>query len=170
MGMNERMKWIDGNEINMKQFTREALSEKLVAELHDYDYIQYLAWADFFQVAAFLIEFDTELSINGIFGFLENSIGHYSPNIIQAFRAIGDDNDADTLEEICHLAPPNSIRAEFISNISQEYEITSFHDNHEMAEKVEEQISRLSEQLYLYGDFDIWPLLFKYLDEHIAQL
>ena len=39
-----------------------------------------------------------------------------------------------------------------------------------MAEKVEEQISRLSEQLYLYGDFDIWPLLFKYLDEHIAQL
>lgn len=33
MGMNEMMKWIDGNEINMKQFTGEALSEKLVAEL-----------------------------------------------------------------------------------------------------------------------------------------
>ena len=90
-----------------------------------------------------IIEFDTELSINGIFGFLENSIGHYSPNIIEAFRTIGDDNDADTLEEICHLAPPNSIRAEFISNISQEYEITSFHDNHEMAEKVDEHIAQL---------------------------
>ena len=163
------MKWIDGSEINMKQFTGETLSEKLAVELHDYDYIQYLTWADFLQVAAFLIEFDTELSINGIFGFFENSIGHYFPNIIQAFRAIGDDNDADTLEEICRLAPPDSMRTEFIRNISQEYEITSFHDNHEMAEEVEEQISRLSEQLYLYGGFDIWPLLFKYLEEHISE-
>nr|WP_318683684.1 hypothetical protein [uncultured Acetatifactor sp.] len=128
------MKWIDGSEINMKQFTGETLSEKLVTELRYYDYDQYLTWADFLQAAAFLIEFDTELSINGIFGFLENSIGHYALNIIQA----------------C--------------------EIISFDDNHEMAEEVEEQISRLSEQLYLYGDFDIWPLLFKYLDKQIEEL
>lgn len=36
--------------------------------------------------------------MEGIFTFLENSIGHYAPQIIQAFRAISDDNDADILE------------------------------------------------------------------------
>ena len=45
---------------------------------------------------------------------LENSIGHYSSNIIQAFRVIGDNNDADILEKICNYAPPDIIRGEFL--------------------------------------------------------
>ena len=57
-----------------------------------------------FKPLPFLIAFDTELTMEGIFTFIENSIGHYAPNIIQAFRAIGDNADADTLEEICRLA------------------------------------------------------------------
>lgn len=164
------MRWIDGNEINIKQFTGEALCEKLAVELWSNTYDQWLKCADFIQVASFLIAFDTELTMEGIFTFLENSIGHYAPNIIQAFRAIGDSSDADILEEICRLAPPDMMRGEFLSGSYQEYDVTTFNDTHEIASEVEEKIIKLNKQLYLNSRFDIWPLLFKYLDEQIEKL
>ena len=106
------MRWIDGSEIDIRQFTGEALCEKLAAELWGNAYEQWLECADFIQAASFLIAFDTELTMEGIFTFLENSIGHYAPDIVQAFRAIGDSNDADVLEEICRIAPPDVMRGE----------------------------------------------------------
>ncbi len=163
------MRWIDGNEIDIKQFTGESLCDKLAVELWGNDYEQWLKCADFIQVASFLIAFDTELTMEGIFTFLENSIGHYAPNIIQAFRAIGDNSDADILEEICRLAPPDIMRGEFLSGSNQEYDITTFNDNHEMKEEVEARIIELNEQLYLNRGFDIWPLLFAYLDKQIEK-
>lgn len=164
------MRWIDGNDINIKQFTGETLCEKLVTELWGNAYDQWLECADFIQAASFLIAFDTELTMEGIFTFLENSIGHYAPNIIQAFRAIGDNADADTLEEICLLAPPDVMRGELLSGDYQEYELTAFHDNHVLNEEAETRITELSQQLYLHRGVDIWPLLFTYLDEQIEKL
>lgn len=161
------MRWIDGNEINIKQFTGKELCEKLATKLWESTYDEWLKCADFIQTASFLIAFDTELTMEGIFTFLENSIGHYAPNIIQAFRAIGDSRDADTLEEICRLAPPDIMRGEFLSGAYQEYDIAVFDDNHELKEEVEERIEELDKQLYLHSGFDIWELLFKYLDEQI---
>ncbi len=164
------MRWIDGSEIDIRQFTGEALCEKLAAELWGNAYEQWLECADFIQAASFLIAFDTELTMEGIFTFLENSIGHYAPDIVQAFRAIGDSNDADVLEEICRIAPPDVMRGEFLSGNYQEYDITSFNDDHELTEEAEARIIELKERLYLYSGFDIWPLLFKYLDEQIEKL
>ncbi len=164
------MRWIDGNDINIKQFTGEALCEKLVTELWGNAYDQWLECADFIQTASFLIAFDTELTMEGIFTFLENSIGHYVPNIIQAFRAIGDNADADTLEEICRLAPPDRMRGKLLNGDYQEYDLTTFHDNHELNEETEAKITELSKQLYLHSGVDIWTLLFTYLDEQIEQL
>lgn len=163
------MRWIDGNEINIKQFTGEELCEKLATELWGNPYDQWLKCADFIQNASFLIAFDTELTLEGIFTFLENSIGHYAPNIIQAFRAIGDNTDADVLEEICRLAPPDVMRAEFLSGDYQEYDITTFDDNHELNKEVETKITELNKQLYLYNGIDIWSLLYTYLDEQIKK-
>lgn len=164
------MIWIDGTEINIKQFTGEEICEKLATELWGHDYEQWLECPDFIQAASFLIAFDTELNMEGIFTFLENSIGHYSPNIIQAFRAIGDNSDADTLEEICRLAPPDIMRGEFLSGNPQEYDIMVFNDNHELKEEIIERIEELDEQLYLNSGFDIWELLYRYLDEQIEKL
>lgn len=164
------MRWIDGSEINIKQFTGEALCEKLATELWSVDYEQWVKCTDFIQVASFLIAFDTELNMEGIFSFLENSIGHFFPNIVQGFRAIGDNIDADTLEEICRLAPPDIMRGEFLNGNFQEYDITTFNDNHKIKEEVKERIIKLNEQLYLNSGIDIWPLLFKYLDEQIEKL
>ena len=164
------MRWVDGNEINIKLFNGEKLCEKLVYELWGNSYEQWLECADFIQTAAFLIAFDTELNMEGIFTFLENSIGHYAPNIINAFRAIGDNNDADILEEICRLAPPDVMRDEFLSGDHQEYKLTTFHANHELSGEAAERIEKLNKRLYLNSGIDIWKLLFRYLDEQIKKL
>ena len=164
------MRWVDGSEIDIKQFTGEELCEKLAMELWGNSREEWLKCAEFIQVASFLIAFDTELNMQGIFTFLENSIGHYAPNIIQAFRAIGDDHDADTLEEICRLAPPDIMRGEFLSGDYQEYDLSVFDDDHELKEEVAERIEELNKQLYLHCGLDIWALLFKYLDEQIEEL
>lgn len=85
-------------------------------------------------------------------------------------RIIGDKNDANILEEICGLAPPDIMRGEFLSETQQEYNITTFNDNHELSEEAEARITELSKQLYLYSGVDIWSLLFTYLDEQIENL
>jgi hypothetical protein len=134
------MRWIDGDKINIKQFTGETLCEKLSTELWSVDYEQWLKCTDFIQVASFLIAFDTELTMEGIFTFLENSIGHYAPNIIQAFRTIGDNTDADTLEEICCLAPPDIMRGKFLNGKFKEDD-----DTLEIKYEVAERIIKLNE-------------------------
>lgn len=164
------MRWVDGNEIDIKQFTGEELCEKLAMELWGNAREEWLKCDEFIQVASFLIAFDTELTMQGIFTFLENSIGHFVPNIIHAFRVIGDNNDADILEEICRLAPPDIMRGEFLSGDHQEYEINTFNENHELKEEVAERIEELDKQLYLHSGFDMWTLLFKYLDEQIEKM
>ncbi len=132
------MKWLDGSELCPEEFTGESLCEKLALELFRYDYQNWLACPEFVQNAAFLIAFDTELAMEGIFGFLENSVGQYAPNIIQAFRTVGDNQDADILARICTLSE-------------------------------EETISQLENQLYLNTDFDIWNLLYQYLDKSLEK-
>lgn len=166
------MQWIDGSEIDVKKYTGESLCEKMASEMWDCgcDVEQWGNWADFIQVAYFIIAFDTELNMEGIFTFLENSIGHYAPQIIQAFRAIGDDNDADTLEEICALCPPDIMRGELLENSHQEYEISCFTEDHELKEEVAERIVELSQKLYLYADYDIWEPLFSFVDGKMAVL
>lgn len=163
------MKWIDGKEIDIKQFSGRELCEKLSRELWHNERSQWLECADFIQTAAFLIDFDTELTMEGIFTFLENLIGHYSPNIIDAFKAIGDDKDAEILAEICRLAPPDVMRGEFLDGDHNEYDISCFDDDHELSEEIEEKIGQLEKQLYLNTGFDIWEPLFDYLDREIEK-
>lgn len=163
------MKWIDGKGIDIKQFSGRELCEKLSRELWHSKRSQWPECADFIQTAAFLIDFDTELTMEGIFTFLENSIGHYAPNIINAFRAIGDDKDAEILAEICRLAPPDVMRGEFLDGDHNEYDISCFDDDHELSEEIEEKIGKLEKQLYLNTGFDIWEPLFDYLDREIAK-
>ncbi|MCM1325496.1 MAG: hypothetical protein NC094_00150 [Bacteroidales bacterium] len=166
------MQWLDGNEIDIKKYTGESLCEKMASEMWDcgLDVEQYQEWADFMQAAYFIIAFDTELAMEGIFTFLENSIGHYAPQIIRAFRAIGDDNDADVLEEICTLCPPDIVRGEFLESKYKEYEITCFDEDGELKEDIAERIEELDEKLYLHTDFDMWELLYLFIDKKIAAL
>ena len=165
------MQWIDGSDIEIDQYTGETLCEKLSLEMWKCCKREpWSSWADFIQVAYFIIAFDTELNMEGIFTFLENSIGHYAPQIIQAFRAIGDDKDADILEEICTLCPPDIMRGEFLENDHQEYEINCFDESHELKEEIIERVEELERGLYLNTNFDIWKLLFDFVDKKIFAL
>ena len=60
------MRWVNGSEIKIEDFTGEELCEKLASDMHG-GCEQYLDCADFIRTAAFLIEFDTELAMQGIF-------------------------------------------------------------------------------------------------------
>lgn len=164
------MRWIDGSDIDIKNMTGKTVCEKLAQELWDYDRSQWLKCNNFIQVAAFLIDFDTELQMEGIFTFLENSTGHYAPIIINSFKAIGDNNDANILSEICHLASLDLMRGEFSDKNYQEYDISFFNENHELHGEVADKIEKLESQLYLNTGIDIWQLLFNYLDFHIQML
>ncbi len=164
------MKWIDGKDIDIKRFSGAELCEKLSLELYNYERSQWLECTDFIQTAVFLIDFDTELNMEGIFTFLENSIGHYAPKIIQAFKAIGDFRDAEILTEICRLAPPDVMRGEFLNSDYKEYDISFFGDDHELNPEVADKIDLLESQLYLNSGFDMWHMLYDYLDRQIEKL
>ncbi len=146
------------------------LCEKLSREMWESERSEWLDCADFIQTALFLIDFDTELTMEGIFSFLENSIGHYAPNIIKAFRDIGDDKDADILSEICRLALPDVIRGDFLSGDYNEYDISVFDDIHELSREVSKKIEILENQLYLNNGFDMWQMLYNHLDMRISEL
>ncbi|MEC0208763.1 DUF4375 domain-containing protein [Paenibacillus ehimensis] len=47
-----------------------------------------------------LIDFDTELNMNGILGFLENSTGKYFNETIEVLERIGAAHDANALKDI----------------------------------------------------------------------
>ncbi|MDE5619345.1 MAG: hypothetical protein K2O29_06270 [Ruminococcus sp.] len=164
------MKYFCGNNADIKRFSGMEVCEKLSLEMWESERSEWLDCADFIQTALFLIDFDTELNMEGIFSFLENSIGHYAPNIIKAFRDIGDSKDADILSEICRLAPPDLIRGEFLSGDYNEYDVSAFDDIHELNGEVSEKIEILESQLYLNKGFDMWQLLYDYLDRRIDEL
>lgn len=164
------MKGFDRNDTDIKQFSGVELCERLSRVMWESERSEWLECADFIQTALFLIDFDTELNMEGIFSFLENSIGHYAPNIIKAFRDIGDDKDADILSEICRLAPPDLIRGEFLNGDYSEYDISAFDDIHELSEETSEKIEILESRLYLNSGFDMWQLLYDYLDRRIDEL
>ena len=164
------MNGFDRNDADIKRFSGVELCEKLSRGMWESERSEWLDCADFIQTALFLIDFDTELNMEGIFSFLENSIGHYAPNIIKAFRDIGDDKDADILSEIFRLAPPDLIRGEFLSGDYSEYDILVFDDIHELSEETSEKIEILESRLYLNSGFDMWQLLYDYLDRRIDEL
>ncbi|MDE5834250.1 MAG: DMP19 family protein [Ruminococcus sp.] len=163
------MKWIDGSDIDIKSFSGEELCEKLSLEMWYSERSEWIECADFIQTALFIIDFDTEMNMNGIFTFLENSIGHYAPYIIKAFREIGDYKDAEILSEICRLAPPDLIREEFLNKDYNEYDISVFGDDHELNPEVADKIELLESRLYLNSGFDMWSLLYDYLDKQISE-
>ncbi len=161
------MKWLGGKEVRPEDFTGESLCEALALELFEHPVQDWLCSEEFIQNAAFLIAFDTELAMEGIFCFLENSYGQYAASVIQAFQAIGDFQDAGILTEICHLAPPAYMRTQFLHSVQQEYEILNHADT--LPASVAEQIELLENQLYLNTDSDIWPRLYAYLDENLKK-
>lgn len=92
----------------------------------------------FIQDTILIIDLDSELSMEGICGVLENSIGNLLPQIIKALHNIAATGEANTL-----------------SNIYAAYQISPNSEN----------IDSLAKKLYLYTGFDIWTLLETYIEQ-----
>lgn len=103
-----------------------------------------------------LIELDTELSINGIIGFLENRTGRYLDETIDCLRRIGALEDYEALSAIKGQLQKIGIDTEGMRssvNALQQNAITnaaSLHE-HDLCDIVE-----TAEQLYLYQDRDLF--------------
>ncbi|OKP99784.1 DUF4375 domain-containing protein [Paenibacillus sp. P46E] len=108
-----------------------------------------------------LIDLDTELTMNGILGFLENSSGRYLLETIQALQHIGASEDAEILEQIyqqLETTPAQRIKSPGLHDIS------SFQDRYILNAEVLDGILRLSEALYLNTpDRNIFDNLVGYL-------
>lgn len=92
----------------------------------------------FIQDAIYIIEFDTELAMNGIGGVLENRINCIIPKIIKAFQNIEANQEADILSQIYAI-----------------YQTSPCSD----------EIETLRKSFYLYTSFDIWSLLETYVEQ-----
>lgn len=155
------MKWIDGNEIELMHFSGEEICEKLALEMYDYQNEQWEECEECLQTAMYIIDFDTVTNMEGFptpyYGYFSNE---YYLKIIKAFRAIGDNNDADILTEAFYI---DSNYQKIFENIEDKKEFDKIYD------EFSDKIDALEKKLYMNTDFDVWSLLYKYLMEQINR-
>ena len=153
------MKWIDGSELDLKQFSGEQLCEKLALEMYGNDREKWFECDDFIQNALFIIDFDSESNMEGFSTpYIGNFTSDYYEKIINAFRAIGDDNDADILSEALRL---DAHYTKLLKEINSKSEFEAVYN--EFCGKLDE----LEKGLYLNTDFNMWALLYDYVEKHI---
>ena len=88
----------------------------------------------------FIVDYDTELAMNGLCGFLTNDTGLYLSNTITALENCRALEDAKILVKCAKIG----------------------FDNFEL-------IEQLSLKTYMYTEFDIWELLIAYVELEIKN-
>lgn len=117
-----------------------------------------------------LIDYDTELNMNGILGFLENSTGLMLDETIETLKRIDAIDDYITMKNIKEILTANGIEIKVLRenvNSGSQYEILNslkVHDLHF------EEILNEETNLYLYQDRDIFKLLFEYMDLYRSEI
>lgn len=106
-------------------------------------------------VTLLLCDFNTELCMNGILGFLENRTGAYLDETIEVCRLIGAGQTANTLIQIReamheHSVSYQGLREDFAN--TTEFEISSFSKTHPGREVFAKAVLSIARTLYLYDD------------------
>ncbi|MFZ4196281.1 DMP19 family protein [Paenibacillus sp. NPDC058898] len=117
-----------------------------------------------------LIEFDTELAMSGIVGFLENSTGLMLDETIDTLKRINAIDDYRVMNKIKEILKKNGIEIKVLrENINRrsEYEVLKSQEVHELNF---EEIINEETNLYLYQDRNIFEYLFEYIDLNRAEL
>lgn len=111
-----------------------------------------------------LIDLDTELAMNGMLGFLENSTGQYLNETMTALKLIGAVEDAAIMQGTQELAESTLLNKQV--NL-EPYEISTFQERHQMDDEVLEKIEMLADKLYIYSaDRSIFDYLISYLADN----
>ena len=156
------MKWIDGSNIDIKNYSGEDLCERIA---NDMNYINQQYWSDcpdFIQAAMYIIDFDTVLNMEGFpvpyYGYFTSE---YYAKIVESFRLIGDDKDFDILSKA------GNIEAKY-SKLLSEAKGSKNWDT--LYDEFSKELDELESELYSNRDFDLWSLLYEYLDVQIRLI
>ncbi|NEN82357.1 DMP19 family protein [Paenibacillus elgii] len=116
-----------------------------------------------------LIDFDTELNMNGILGFLENSTGKYLNETIEALERIGAVCDADAMKAIKRILENYNLSTGQLHRDLQDlepYEINHFRQVHAIADdEFFEEIQHAADKLSTYSqEENIFDHLLTYIE------
>lgn len=123
-----------------------------------------------------LVDFDTELSMNGVTGFLENSSGKYINETIEVLERIGAYKDAEALKTIKNILKDNNLNTKLLNEDVQrlnQYEVSNFMQIHQITDmKIIDQIESISEKFYLYQEEEenIFDKLINYIETNKQEL
>jgi hypothetical protein len=122
-----------------------------------------------------LIELDTELNMNGVLGFLENSSGKYIKETIEVLERINAYKDADALKTIKKILKNNSLNTRLLNDDLQclnQYEISNFMQTHRITDiEIIDQIEKASENFYLYQqEENVFDKLINYIETNKQEL
>ncbi|PFM82699.1 DUF4375 domain-containing protein [Bacillus sp. AFS077874] len=122
-----------------------------------------------------IVNLDTELNMQGILGFLENSTGLFLDDTIETLQRIQAKEDYEILKAIKSILQQNNVSTQDLRNNvdnQTEYSITTFSETH--SSKYDDMVSEISEvadNLYLYdGDRNLFDNLIKYVDTNKSNL
>ena len=122
-----------------------------------------------------VINLDTELNMQGILGFLENSTGLFLNDTIETLHRIQAKEDYEILKAIKSILEQNNVSTLGLRNKVDnqiEYSITTFSETH--SSKYDDMVSEISEvaaKLYLdEGVRNLFGYLIKYVDTNKENL
>jgi hypothetical protein len=129
------------------------------------------------QTIVLFLNFDTELAINGIMGFVENSSGAYLAETIVAFDRLGACQTAATLREIDRVLAEHGLNHERLREDLAgrvEYEVVTFRDVHGPdAMRAASHVQSVAQDLYInrvVGAEDPYELAKSYVSAHRGEI
>lgn len=122
-----------------------------------------------------LIDFDTEMNMNGIMGFLENSTGQFIEETVEVLERIGAVSDATALHNIKKSLDECGLKASILhANVQNlnEYQVSNFHLTHRnMDNELLNRIEQEAEHLYIYNqEQNIFDYLYDYIEANRQSL
>ncbi|TCM91006.1 uncharacterized protein DUF4375 [Paenibacillus sp. BK033] len=122
-----------------------------------------------------LIDLDTELNINGVLGFIENSSGRYLDETIDVLGRIRAVNDANALKEIKDILREYDAGAHKLNDDIQhlqQYEVRSYAQTHPILDdEFYDRIQRAEEKLYINANQEnVFDHLMRYIEANKKEL
>ncbi len=124
-----------------------------------------------------LIDLDTEISMNGILGFLENMCGEHLSRTIEALEVIGAPKCAAILKAVeeCmkrHGVTWNRLRGDFVN--THEFQVSSFRELHRGLELFSREVCELVQGFEVFNAAccpeDAFGALSRYLERNLSRL
>ena len=166
--------------IRMQAMTPEAILSELSVGVYESPLVELRDaipdLPDAIRVPMLIIDFDTEVTMNSILGFLENSTGLYLRETIEAFTIVGAADTAGVLSHIARIMDTHGVTAQRLRddlNRLEEFTLSTFREVHgESVVPMTEAVCEAAEGLYLYSEPGeaVFNLLERFVQGHRSEL